>query len=188
MEGSNETKKAPALSNKVVIGAAAVVVAAVIAVGAAVISHQDQANIPDGATPAIGYAAEAKVMLDQGSLQAAFDEALKNAAEGNVGLKYKNDAYSTDGVNFECYIVNSDSNVYDMFLTIYADAEMTDQIYLSGLVPPGSGFEAIKLDHALDAGDHTVYVALTQVDTDEETGEQVIKNQVVHTMDFHVTQ
>lgn len=188
MDSSSETKKAPALSNKVVIGATAVVVAAVVAVGAAVISHQNQTSIPDGATPAIGYAAEAKVMLDQDSLQAAFDEAMKNAAEGNVGLKYKNDAYSTDGVNFECYIVNSDSNVYDMFLTIYADAEMTDQIYLSGLVPPGSGFEAIKLDHALDAGDHTVYVALTQVDTDEETGEQVIKNQVVHTMDFHVTQ
>ena len=24
------------------------------------------------------------------------------------------------------------------------------------------------------------------VDTDEETGEQVLKNQVMHTMDFHV--
>lgn len=31
-----------------------------------------------------------------------------------------------------------------------------------------------------------VYVALTQVDTDEETGEQILKNQVMHTMDFHV--
>ena len=135
----------------------------------------------------IGYAAEASVMLDQNSLQAAFDEAMRNAAEGNVGLQYKNDAFSGNGTDFECYIVNSDSNIFDMFLTIFADAELTEQLFLSGLVPPGSGFESITLDRALDEGDHTVYVVLTQVDTNEETGEQVIKNQITHTMDFHVT-
>lgn len=144
-------------------------------------------NIPDGKTPLIGYSTEAKVMLDQDSLQAAFDEALKNAEDGYVGLKYQNDAYSTNGTDFECYIANSESNIYDMFLTIYADAELTDQIFLSGLVPPGSGFENITLEHALEPGDHTVYVALTQVDTNEETGEQTIKNQAMHTIEFHVT-
>ena len=115
------------------------------------------------------------------------DEAMRNAAEGNVGLQYKNDAFSGNGTDFECYIVNSDSNIFDMFLTIFADAELTEQLFLSGLVPPGSGFESITLDRALDEGDHTVYVVLTQVDTNEETGEQVIKNQITHTMDFHVT-
>ena len=63
--------------------------------------------------------------------------------------------------------------------------ELTDQIFLSGLVPPGSGFERITLNRPLDEGDHTVYVSLTQVDIDEN-GQQVIKNQVMHTMDFHV--
>ena len=67
----------------------------------------------------------------------------------------------------------------------YADLELTDQIFLSGLVPPGSGFERITLNRPLDEGDHTVYVSLTQVDIDEN-GQQVIKNQVMHTMDFHV--
>lgn len=187
MDSSSETKKAPALSNKVVIGAAAVVVAAVVAVGAVVVSHQGQTNISDNATPTIGYAADAKVMMDQDSLQAAYDEAVKNAAEKYVGLKYRNDAYSGNGTDFECYIVNSESNIFDMFLTIYADSELTDQLFMSGLVPPGNGFENITLDHALEKGNHMVYVVLTQVDTDEETGAQVIKNQVSHTMDFHVT-
>jgi len=142
-------------------------------------------KIPEGVTK-IGYATEATVLLDQNSLQAAMDEAMANAKDGNIGLYYQNDATSSDGTNFDCFIGNSNSNIYDMFLTIYADAELTDQIFLSGLVPPGSGFESITLDHALDPGVHTVYVALTQVDTDEETGEQVLKNQVMHTMDFHV--
>jgi hypothetical protein len=42
------------------------------------------------------------------------------------------------------------------------------------------------LEHPLDAGDHTVYVVLTQVKTNEETGEEEVANQVIHTMEFHV--
>lgn len=147
----------------------------------------DPTTINDGDTPKIGYASEAKVMLDQDSLQAAMDAAMENAQDGNVSLMYKNNAYSKNGTDFECYIVNSTANKYDMFLTIYADESLTDQLFLSGLVPPGSGFENITLDHALEPGNHEVVVAVTQVDTDEN-GQQVIENQVMHTMDFHVTQ
>lgn len=148
--------------------------------------RQDTVDIEDGDIPRIGYATEATVMLDQNSLQAAMDEAMKNARDGNVALLYKDNAFSENGTDFSCYIANSASNKYDMFLTIYANAEMTDQIFLSGLVPPGSGFESIKLDHALETGDHEVVVVVTQVDNDEN-GQQVIKNQVAHTMEFHVT-
>ena len=149
--------------------------------------RQKEGSVEDGSTPRIGYETDAKVMLDQDSLQAAIDEAQENAKNGMVALQYQNEAFSNDGKTFSCYITNAPSNLYDMFLTIYADAELTDQIYLSGLVPPGSGFEEITLEHPLDHGDHTVYVAVTQVDTKEETGEQVIKNQVMHTIIFHVT-
>lgn len=185
MEPSTEEKKPSGPSTRTVIMIAAIVIAIVIAIAAAVVLRGGDRK-SDG--PAIGYSAEARVMLDQDSLQAAMDRAIENAKGKNVSLKYKNNAYSTDGVNFDCYIVNSASNLYDMFLTIYADAELADQIFLSELVPPGSGFESITLDHALDAGDHTVYVGLTQVQTDEETGEQTLVAQVWHTMDFHVTE
>jgi hypothetical protein len=164
-----------------VVAIAAVVVAAVVAVAAVVVV---QSQKPDDL--GIGYATEAKVMLDQDSLQAAMDKAMENAKYGNVSLLYKDNAYSKDGTNFSCYIVNSASNAFDMFITIYSDLEMTDELYLSQLVPPGSGFESLTLEHPLDEGDHTVYVAVTQVETDQETGEQMIRNQVVHTMDFHV--
>ena len=185
MEQSTETSKATASSNKAVViaisAAAAVIVAAIAITAVFILKSNSNAN----AQPVIGYAAEAKVILEEDSLQAALDEANRNAQNGNIGLQYKNNAYSGDGVNFECHIVNSASNAFDMFLTIYADEELTDQIFLSELVPPGSGFKNITLDHALDIGDHTVYVALTQVDTDEN-GEQKILRQVMHTMEFHV--
>lgn len=182
MDLSTETKKAPTKSNKTILAASGIIAAAIIGVGVFVATRPQ----PDNGL-VIDYASEASVMLDQNTLQAAYDQAVKNAAEGTVGLQYRNDAFSENGIDFGCYIVNSDSNIFDMFLTIYADQGLTDQIFLSGLVPPGSGFENITLEHELEPGDHTVYVVLTQVDTDEETGKQVIKNQISHTMDFHVT-
>lgn len=162
-----------------------VCLALVIVAMACFLLFRQTATIDDGEAPRIDYAAEAKVMLDQDSLQAAFDQAVENAARGNISLQYKNDAFSNDGINFSCYLVNSQNNMYDMYIAIYADAALTDQLYLSGLVPPGSGFEEIKLDRALAPGIHTVYVALSQVETDE-SGNQTLGNQIVHTMDFHV--
>ena len=180
-----ETTGTIALSTKAIVTAAAVVVAAVgvatTVIIAAVTGNQQEA--PSG----IGYASEANAILTQEEMQAAMDAALANGRDGNVALLYKDNAYSTDGVNFSCDIVNSQYNSHDMFLTIFADAEMTDQIFLSQLVPPGSGFESITLEHPLEQGDHVVYVALTQVARDEDTGEEYIHKQVVHTMDFHVT-
>lgn len=158
----------------------------IVAMSFFLLFKRDGAETDDNGTPRIGYETDAKVMLDQDSLQAAVDEAMENAKNGMVALQYQNDAFSSDGKTFSCYIANAPSNLYDMFLTIYADAELTDQIYLSGLVPPGSGFEEITLDHSLEQGDHTVYVVVTQVETDEETGEQVMRNQVIHTIEFHV--
>lgn len=136
----------------------------------------------DGLT--IGYAAEAKVFMDEDSLNAAVREAQENAKNKNIALHYKNDAYSTDGQTFACKIVNSERNQYDMFLMVYADAEWTDQLLMTDLVPPGSGFEEITLDRTLEPGNHTVYVVYTQVKT--EDGKQVIHNQTAHTMEFHV--
>lgn len=103
METPAETKKTPALSNKVVIIAATAVIAALAIVAFLLLSGRR-----DGNATGIGYATEAKVMLDQDSLQAAFDEALRNAQDGNIGLKYQNDAFSSNGTDFECYIVNSE--------------------------------------------------------------------------------
>lgn len=159
----------------------------IIAMACFLLFRPEPTTIDDGDTPRVGYASEAHVMLDQDSLQAAMDEAMAKAKDGYVALLYENDAFSKNGTDFDCYIVNSTANRYDMFLTIFADDGLTDQVYLSGLVRPGSGFEQITLDRALEPGDHTVNVVVTQVDTDEN-GAQVIKNQVAHTMDFHVTE
>lgn len=123
--------------------------------------------------------------LTQEQLDSAMEDAQSNAKAGNIALRYKNDAYSEDGESFSCYIMNSQFNAYDMFLSIYADAELTDELFSSGLVSPGRGFDQLKLNHSLPKGDNKVYVVLTQVNTDEE-GVQTIVGQTSHTMIFRV--
>lgn len=170
-------------SNKVVIIAAAVVVLVVTVATLVIVAALRDNTTAEEPPSRIGYSTDAQVMLTQEELQAALNNMTEN---GNIGLLYKNNAYSGDGLTFECYIVNSATNRHDMFLTIFADLEMTDQLFLSQLIPPGSGFNQITLERALEKGDHTVYVCLTQVARDEETGEEYINGQVFHTMDFHV--
>lgn len=180
MESSVETKNNGSSKKVIVIAAVIIAILLILVVALLMRKPSEEEN-----GPKIGYATGAEVMLDEDSLQAAIDEAVENAKNGMVALSYQNNAYSKDGKTFSCYIANDPANLYDMFLTIYADDALTDQVFLSGLVPPGSGFEEITLDHSLETGDHTVYVAVTQVDTDEN-GEQIMVNQVIHTIEFHV--
>ena len=139
-------------------------------------------DLQDGAPP-LGYAEGLTVVDDPNALQNAVDDMYKKAAEGNMALEYQNEAASTDGKTFSCYIANSQANSYDMYIDIYADQALTDEIYLSGLVPPGQAFREIELKKALPAGTHRVYVAFTQVEDDHAA----IHGQVMVTMDFTVT-
>lgn len=97
-------------------------------------------------------------------------------------LEYNGNAASTDGTNFICYIANAADNEYDMYVDIYSDAGLKNEIYLSGLFAPGTGLQEITLNEPLESGSHTVYVAFTQVEDDHST----IHNQVVVTMQLDV--
>jgi len=134
----------------------------------------------------IGYASQGVTVIDDvDELQKAVDEAYEQSRQPGIGLQYINDAYSEDGVNFDCSIGNPDNNEYDMFIAIYRDIEMNDLLYLSQLLRPGEKFEHITLDKPLDKGDHQVIVGFTQVV--EEDGEQKIHAQIAITMNFHVS-
>lgn len=125
--------------------------------------------------PVMQYAMKGVVLMDdtdRGELE----------SESYIALEFKNNAYSKDGKTFECYLGNSPINKYDMFIAIYTDASFDDQVYLSGLVPPGSAFEEITLDRTLEVGDHRMCVAFTQVEDDGVTAHA----QTLYTMDFHV--
>lgn len=135
-------------------------------------------------TGRVAYATEGVTVVDDVDAMQRMAEAIYNAPDDGIGLKYQNDAFSTDGVNFECMIANSDYNQNDAYFTICADSDLTDVLYVSGLLRPGEAFEKIRLERSLESGVHTVYVTITLVD--DVDGEQTILRQMTHTMDFHV--
>lgn len=136
-----------------------------------------------GGIPKLKYATEGVTYIDdENALQKAVDEMMEKAKEGTIALEYKNDAVSTNGTDFSCYIANSAKNEYDMFITIYADSTLTDQLFLSELLRPGNAFESLTLERSLEPGTHRVYVFYTQVEDDWET----IHAQTAVTMDFTV--
>lgn len=112
---------------------------------------------------------------------------IEPAEYGWIDLLYDYQAHSSDGVNFSCMLANAASNRYDMYFDLYADDALTDEIFLSGLLKPGTALENVTLDHALPAGTNTVYVTMNQVDTDED-GNQTIVNQTVVTVEFIVSE
>lgn len=101
--------------------------------------------------------------------QAEFDQAVKEMQESSIGLIFNNYAVSNDGVNFKCYIGNSEGNTKDMYFNIYKDASFSEQILLTGLIPPGSGIDTFESEIDLDPGTYEAVLVLTQVDDDHST-------------------
>lgn len=153
----------------------AIVAAAAVAI-AVIVTNQKPA---EDTGPRIGYA-EGAVAVTADDLQRLVDGLTTG---GGIVTEYKNNANSTDGKNFTCYVGNSPLNEYDMYIQIFADEALTDQLFLSQLLRPGTVFEEITLDHSLERGTHQVYAVFTQVGEDQST----LVGQVVVTMNFNVS-
>lgn len=132
----------------------------------------------------IGYAEGVTVIDDEDSLQAEYNKMLDASQQEGMAIEFTNEAVSLDGINVDCHIGSSSSNSYDMFIIIYGDEQYTDQLFLSELLRPGTAFEHIQLEHALDPGFYTLYVVYTTVE--EINGVQGIHDQQIVTMNLTV--
>lgn len=112
---------------------------------------------------------EAVIALNADDLQEQLDEMQKKADDRQMALRYQKIAHSSDGVNFKCEIGNSAANKYDMYINIYKDPELTEQILLTGLIPPGSGITEFESEIPLEAGTYNTTLVLTQVEDDHST-------------------
>lgn len=180
-EPKQQQKRSPLVIVLIIIIVVLIAGAAVLALGK---FGEKPAEEPlgDTSTPLIGYEEGVTVVDDPNALQNAVNEAYAKAAETGVPVEYQNAATSTDGENFDCYIANPVESKYDIYIQIFADSELTDQLYLSKLIQPGNAKREIQLERKLEKGTHRVYVAYTQVEDDHATA----RNQAIVTMDFAV--
>jgi ABC-type Na+ efflux pump permease subunit len=109
------------------------------------------------------------VAIDEASLQNSLNKMKEKVADGYLNLNFKNEARSNDGVNFSCFLGNSDANTHDLFFNIYKDASLEEQIYLSGLIAPGSAVESFTSEIKLDPGEYSAILFFSSVDDDHTT-------------------
>lgn len=167
-ETVQENKK----SSKAIIILLIIIIVLLLAGGvtAVVLLTRDNGDQPEklDASGGIIHYDEAAVALDEDSLRSQFEDAAK-AAEGTMALKYQSEARSSDGTNFSCYIGNSEANEYDMYANIYLDEALTEQVLLTGLIPPGSGIQEFESEIPLSPGTYETVLVLTQVEDDHST-------------------
>jgi len=139
-----------------------------------------KAEEESGNTPTIGYAYDGVTIVDeQEDAEEVLRKMQEEADKSSISLSFKNQAFSTDGINFDCYLANPTENPYDMYIQIFADQAMTDEVFLSGLLRPGTAFETIALNHELNAGTHTGVCIFTLVDTAEDGTQTMMKQSSV---------
>lgn len=109
------------------------------------------------------------IAIDQNDLQSAYNEAVKKTEDGYITLLFNNWAESEDGVNFACSIGNSDLNKYDMYFDMYLDNTLSQRVFVTGLIPPGSCIQRFKSEVELKPGTYEAVLVLTQVKDDHLT-------------------
>ncbi len=93
----------------------------------------------------------------------------ESSAGNKIALHFAAGATSSDGENFSCTLGNPHGAANDIYFDIYADREFTEEIYLSGLVAPGTQIESFKSGKKFPKGTTDVYLVITTVDDDHET-------------------
>lgn len=117
----------------------------------------------------LGYENSAVVVSDADELQRLVDGMVEMTKDGMVSLEYKNVATSSDGKNFACYIANSVKNKYDLYLGIYSDMTLEEELFLTQLLRPGTGIEGFEAARTLEPGSYDAILVFTQVKDDHET-------------------
>lgn len=97
-----------------------------------------------------------------------FDD-IREDADKVIPLSYSPYLVSSDGINFDCNIGNPLGAVYDMYFDFYTDLTFEHQIYLTGLVPPGSKLQKITSNIQFPEGQRDIIMVVTTVADDHST-------------------
>lgn len=156
-------------SNKKLVIILIVVIVLLVAGGAAFLLLNGKKPAEQGTLTSNGtipYAANVGVVKENEDLTSK----LKEGTENRIPLHFATAAQSKDGENFTCVLGNPQGAQYDMYFDIYADDECTDQLYVSGLVPPGSQLESFKSNKTFPKGTtQDVTLVVTTVEDDHKT-------------------
>lgn len=153
--------------NRTVIIILIVVIVLLLAGGATFFILNGKSKSGEEASTSGGIAYETNVGMVKPNEDLA--EKLKEGVGDRIPLHFSTTARSSDGVNFKCVLGNPDGAQYDIYFDIYADEDCTEQIYLSGLIAPGTQLEGFTSSKTFPQGTQDVVLVVTQVEDDHST-------------------
>lgn len=108
-------------------------------------------------------------VLDPDAIKDWNESALKEAQDTQIPISFSPTAISSDGKTFECQIGNPPGAKYYMYLDIYSDATLEEEVYLSGLLEPGKGITSFTANKTFPKGETDAVLVLTTVQDDMKT-------------------
>jgi len=99
----------------------------------------------------------------------AWNSMLEEMKDNEIPIRYSPTAASADGENFLCEIGNPISAPHYMYVDLYSDSTLSEEIYLSGLLAPGQGITSFKTSKKFPQGETDTVLVITTVDDDKET-------------------
>ena len=128
----------------------------------------DEQVTPSGGGKVIPLEVTAGV-LSPDKLQQWNESALQEAQDTQIPVSFSPTVTSSDGVNFDCEIGNPPGAKYYMYLDIYSDTTLEEEVYLSGLLAPGTGITSFTTSKTFPKGDTEGVLVLTTVREDQQT-------------------
>lgn len=94
---------------------------------------------------------------------------LRDMEDNQIPIAFSPTAISTDGTNFTCEIGNPPGAKYLMYLDMYSDVSLSEEVYLSGLLQPGQGITSFTTTKAFPKGETDIVLVFTTVQDDRQT-------------------
>lgn len=159
-------------SNKKVIIILIIIIVLLIAGGTAFALVMNAKNKPAESETTSGNVIPTEVnakVLDPDKMKEWNESVLAEMEDNQIPVAFSPTATSSDGENFSCEIGNPPGAKYLMYLDMYADTSLEEQVYLSGLLEPGQGITEFKTSKTFPKGETDIVLVLTTVQDDHST-------------------
>lgn len=97
------------------------------------------------------------------------ESVLAEMEDYEIPVAFSPTATSEDGENFTCEIGNPPGAKYLMYLDMYSDATLEEEVYLSGLLEAGQGITSFKTSKKFSSGETDIVLVFTTVQDDRAT-------------------
>lgn len=97
------------------------------------------------------------------------ESVLAEMEDNQVPIIYAPNATSADGENFLCEIGNPEGAKYYIYLDMYSDTTLSEEVYLSGLLAPGQGITSFKTNRAFPKGETDIVLVISTVQDNKTT-------------------